>query len=160
LNFYIYDTFVNKKIHTFHIDKVIVMQSLHVMQRLSKIRVLLMAQKSDSFLSRGEIARKSILIVSRSPRGEKRRNICRDGGRGRWRSPRRNKRLLAVRVCIIRARPPTGALAATWRRYWQLILRFKEVPVKIGRTRRGLNWSRDSRNRIAPAAATSANGYL
>lgn len=40
--------------------------------------------------------------------------------------------------------------AATWRRYWQLILRFKEVSAKIGRTRRGLNWSRDSRNRIAP----------
>jgi len=50
------------------------MQSLHmyITQRLSKSCALLtLCRNQDSFLSRGEIARKSILIASRSSRREK-----------------------------------------------------------------------------------------
>lgn len=85
----------------------------------------------------------------------------------------RNGWLLGVHTCIyVRARPLTGALAPRRKSatdnsfYGSRKCRPAGRPAKIGRTRRGLNWSRDSRNRIATATITSGgnssirDGYL
>jgi len=120
-------------------------------------------------LPRGDVTRKSIPIALRSAGGEAGRNICRDAGS--WpmaivgRNPDATRCSCMHARARARAHPLTGALAP--RREGATDNSFsgsrKCRPRKIGRTRRGLNWSRDSRNRIATAtsaAAAAAAGYL